>query len=86
MAIERTYYCDNPSCAADHPGDSETPLHACTATPPPYLPRGFIEVREGGPSVPELYFCGWDCLMKYAAKFPPAEIIPFDGFGDAGVE
>lgn len=79
MAIERTYYCDNPSCAEDHPGDGETPLHAKTVTPPPHLPVGILEVRVGGPNGgEEFHFCGWECVMKYAAALPPPEIIPVD--------
>lgn len=76
VAIERTYYCDNPSCAEDHPGETSEPCHVRTATPPPYLPGGIIEVREGSPSDVSRHFCSWDCVLKYAASIPPSEIIP----------
>lgn len=66
MGIERTYYCDGPDC-----GDGQ-PVHTSTATPPPYLPIGFIETRQEGESH---YFCGWDCLTKFAAAKPLPEII-----------
>jgi len=73
MAIERTYYCDGPDC-----GDGQ-PCHSTTATPPPHLPSGFLEVREVcDQPVEPLHFCGWDCLMKYAAAQPVPEIIEFD--------
>jgi hypothetical protein len=62
MSIERVYHCDGPDCER----------HARTATPPPYLPSGFLEVRGDG----EAHFCGYDCLMKYAASHPPDEVIP----------
>lgn len=70
MAIERTYYCDAADC-----GEGQ-PVHARTATPPPYLPVGIIEVRESSPGdEATLHFCGWDCLMKYAAAQPIPEVI-----------
>ena len=48
MSIERTYYCDNADCADDKPGDGTEPARARTASPPPYLPKGIMEVREHG--------------------------------------
>jgi hypothetical protein len=82
VAIERTYYCDGPDCGSE-PGGIENPVHVTTATPPPYLPSGFIETREvcSGKEYSH-YFCGWDCLMKFAAAQPVPEVIPFDGGGD----
>jgi hypothetical protein len=62
--VERTYHCEGPGCEA----------HAKTADPPPYLPRGFVATREvAGVGVEDHHFCGWDCLMRYAAQFPPPE-------------
>lgn len=80
MSIERIYYCDNPSCAEDHPGDGANPVHARTASPPPHLPVGFLHVRVGGSNGGEHHhFCGWECCMKYAATLPAPTIIPLDG-------
>lgn len=64
--IERTYYCEGPECEA----------HAATATPPPHLPMGFIAVRQRhNLGEREQHFCCWDCLLKFAARFPPPERI-----------
>lgn len=70
--IERTYYCEGPNCAH---GDDDTPSHSRTATPPPHLPVGFLEVRQGGAIPLEFHFCGWECAMQYGATLPPPEII-----------
>jgi hypothetical protein len=67
MSIERIYYCDGPDCE----------VHVGTATPPPYLPSGIMELRGNKQTFGSepMYFCGWDCLMKHAATFPPEERI-----------
>lgn len=73
MAIERTYYCEGPDCGDAPEGD---PCHATTATPPPHLPSGFIEVRATDPAGEDVHhFCSWPCLMKYAADQPIPERI-----------
>jgi hypothetical protein len=85
MAIERVYWCDNPSCADQFPDDQDTPAHAKTASPPPHLPAGMLEVREGGPNGGSVHhFCGWECVMKFAATLPPPEIIPLSDKPDGG--
>lgn len=38
---------------------------------------GWIQVRDGIDS--EMQFCSWDCLLKFAAKFPPPERIEMGG-------
>lgn len=70
MSVQRDYYCDGPECE----------LHTSTASPPPYLPVGMpMELRERSDNQDAvLHFCGWDCLMKYAAKYPPPEIVEID--------
>lgn len=77
MSIERTYYCEGPDCS-----DSNARGNAChvsTATPPPHLPASFIEVRQREDGEDYLrHFCGWDCLMKFAAKQPLPIVIPWD--------
>lgn len=83
MATERTYYCDGPP----DPGSDEDRCltHATTASPPPHLPRGIIEVREvcDQPEEP-LHFCGWTCLMKYAANQPEPTVIPVGPIAEGG--
>lgn len=81
MSVERTYYCEGPSCGdveSDGPSRNVT-----TAQEPPYLPVGLIETRERLDGEDHLHhFCSWDCLMKYAAKQPVPERIDFDGLGE----
>ena len=76
MATERTIYCDGPDCGDRH--QEGAPCHARTIHPPPHLPAGFIETRQGGDVADHvLHFCSWDCVLKYAAKLPPTEVIPW---------
>ena len=65
MATERVYHCDGPGC--------ET--HAKTAAKG-RAAMGFLTVSGDGPPN---HFCGWDCVMKFAAQFDPPEIIHLDG-------
>lgn len=70
MASERTYYCDWENChgAKDDGGPT---LNMTTASEPPHLPIGLLEVRtrlEGRDYFN--HFCGWDCLMHFAAANP----------------
>lgn len=68
MSIGRAFYCDGPDC------ERHT---APIATPEPYLPYGFLEVRESCNLGDERrQFCGWECVMKYAAAQPMEEVIP----------
>ena len=64
MSIERTYHCDGPDCK-HHWSDA-----ANTQAP------GLLTVAESH-QLEDLHFCGWDCLLKHAAQFPPPETIPF---------
>lgn len=71
MSIERTYYCDADGC--EH--------NARTATQPPYLPVGVIEVRDWTHAIERrdpMHFCSWDCVLKYGATIPPVTVIPWD--------
>lgn len=76
--IERIYHCDGPP---HHENDEDTCSgHAHTLDPPPHMPYGMLRVSTNqGLTVTELHFCGWDCLLRYAAKFPPPEIIGMTG-------
>ena len=68
MAIERVIYCDGPDCDT----------HIRTASLG-RVPIGFIEAHEGtheGVVIHE--FCGWDCVMRFAATLPAPEIIELD--------
>jgi hypothetical protein len=61
MSVQRVYRCDWRECKC----------HVRTAANSP--PSSFILVREedGQPR----HFCTWDCLLKFAAEKPPAEVI-----------
>lgn len=64
MSIERIFYCDGPGCDR----------HARTARS---RSESFLTVTEGtGRSE---HFCGWDCILKYAAEKPPSDVIPVEG-------
>lgn len=71
MTAERTYHCDGPGC------ERHWSEGAAAQAP------GLLTVSESGPAGVDLNFCGWDCAMKYAARFPPAETIyPDDGIAE----
>ena len=81
MAVDRTIYCDGPDCGGEgglHGGHSS--CHVQTASPPPYIPIGFIETRTqiNGEDFVN-HFHSWDCVMKYAAAQPLEEIIEIGG-------
>jgi hypothetical protein len=61
------FYCEGPDCES----------HVSTATPAPYVPIGFIATHESEPGNVEAehHFCGWTCLMKFAADMPIPEVI-----------
>lgn len=67
MSTERTIYCDWTECDSN----------VRTATPPPYVPLGFYEVRtvEHGGEEYTWHFCCWPCVMLYAADQHAPEII-----------
>jgi hypothetical protein len=62
MAIERIFRCDGPDC--------ERHVRTTGVRPPM-----FLIVAEDADH--ELHFCGWDCILKYAAEKPPEEVVPF---------
>jgi hypothetical protein len=64
MAREVTYRCKGPDCE----------IFVQSATPAP--PRAWIVVREReGEAVTELDFCGWSCVLKFAGRIEPEEVI-----------
>lgn len=79
--IARAWHCDGPECN----------VHT-HAIPCPHPPVGWIVVDYGvgsqAPAERAGEFCGWECVMKHAATFPPPIVIPFDGFAEpeAGAE
>jgi hypothetical protein len=76
MSVERIFYCDWSGCADDHPGEPDAPpVHIRTAATRPSPTSGFIFVTAGFGRT--LHFCGWNCLMKYAADQPQPTIIPW---------
>jgi hypothetical protein len=84
VSVERTYYCDgpeNPNIPGDEAQPGGCPAHVKAAMiDSEYLPGGFIQVRSyvQGATYEVLHFCGWNCLLRYAAKFPPPEVITMD--------
>lgn len=83
MSVERRYICEGPTCdiPRDEPvaDDARLPSNATTATPPPHLVVGWIQTRERLNGADYTHdFCGWDCLMKFAAEKPLPVIIPWD--------
>jgi hypothetical protein len=61
MSVERVFYCDGPDCER-HVRTTDT------------LPSMFLTVSESADHAS--HFCGWDCVLRYAAEQPPEEIIP----------
>lgn len=81
MSIERTYYCEGPDCGGEGGlRGGHTSANVTSATPPPYLPGFFIQTRQTFPGIPREthHFCGWGCLMKFAAAQPIPERIEVD--------
>lgn len=60
MAIERIFHCDGPDCGG----------HVRTAST---RAATIITVTESAGR--SLHFCGWDCVLRFAAAKPPAEVI-----------
>jgi hypothetical protein len=72
MSVQRTFTCDGPDC-----GDG-TPLNVTThAEHPPTFITTFEEPGFAHEPRHEMHFCSWDCVLKYAAKVEPSEIIHF---------
>jgi hypothetical protein len=67
VSTERIYYCDGPECER----------HVRTASRRPTSASGFVFVSDGGSIT--LHFCGWDCVLKYAAMKPPEEVVSVEG-------
>ena len=64
--IERVFHCDLKDCDG----------HVKTLFSKPEA-AGFLTITETGLGCKPLHFCGWDCVLKYAAAFEPPTIIPF---------
>jgi hypothetical protein len=61
---EVIYRCCGPDC--------ETWVQSATVPPP----RCWIAVHErDGEALTELDFCGWSCLLQFAARIDPEEVI-----------
>ncbi len=59
MTVERVIYCDGPDCEAHIRSGRR-------------LPAGFLRIAGWGDA---LYFCSWDCVLRFAAKQEPIEEI-----------
>jgi len=60
MSIERVFHCDGPECDR----------HVRTAGT---RPTTFLAVAATGE--PTLHFCGWDCVLRFAASKEPETVI-----------
>lgn len=60
MAVERTFHCDGPDC--------ERHVRTRQAAPPLFL----TVTRDVDP---DLHFCGWDCVLRYAGQIEPETVI-----------
>jgi hypothetical protein len=67
MSIERVYFCDWRGCENHAQTDGSS------------APASYLTVSQGEAVEPE-HFCSWDCLLKFAAETPPAEVVQL---GDA---
>lgn len=57
--IERIYYCDGPDCEREWRKQAHRELEMPVIT-------------NAGPT---LHFCGWDCVLKFAATKEPEIIV-----------
>jgi hypothetical protein len=68
VSREVIYRCAGPDCAT---------WIQSTAVPPP---RGWIVVHEREDDiVAELDFCGWSCVLRFAARIDPEQVIEVEG-------
>lgn len=67
--IERVFHCDQAECER----------HVRTAAARPSAGAGFLTITGWGKP---LHFCGWDCVLRFAAQFEPELVIPADGGDD----
>jgi hypothetical protein len=61
MSIEQTFHCDGPDCERRVSGAAHRE------------PGGRFLTVTGWAKA--LHFCGWDCVLKYAATKEPEQII-----------
>ncbi len=60
MSVERIFHCDGPDCTR----------HVRTSSLGPPM---FLTILDDGK---EFHFCGWDCILRFAATKEPEEIVP----------
>lgn len=72
MTVERHIFCDGPDCER----------WVRTLQPPPHQPHFLLitEQTDTGARV-ELWFCGWDCVLRHAMQIEPETIIRMDEEG-----
>lgn len=66
MKRDITYWCQGPDCHTHQTTSDERP------------PQGWLIVQEDiGRWAPGFWsFCGWDCVLKFAGRVEPPDIIP----------
>jgi hypothetical protein len=63
VAIRRTFHCDGPDCE-----------RWCSQAAHRKPGGRFLTVTREWPA---LHFCGWDCVLRYAATMEPEVVVPF---------
>jgi hypothetical protein len=61
VSVERTYYCDGPEC--------ERQVSEAAAKG---APGNLLTIAGDGD---ELHFCGWDCVLRFAAGKEPEKVF-----------
>lgn len=72
MKLEGVIHCEGPECQShQHVGIPNMQAGR--------LPVGWVRASEYGDVGPaEFGFCGWNCLLKFAAKIEPPETVSWD--------
>jgi hypothetical protein len=74
VSLATSYACDGPDCQRHVKGNrSNTIPMGC----------GFITVMQHITPYEQMHFCGWDCVLRYAATIDPETVIYPDGPDEA---
>lgn len=77
MTIWRRYYCDGPANPdSPHPDNKDQCPHGAGAAFGEPMPIGWVRLAGWEPR--HLYFCCWDCVLRYGARIEPVITIRLD--------